>query len=99
MNRTYLATLAMFLAPLSVLPAAEPTTAGLNPARPNIIILYGDDMGFDLANGYSKNTFPGELYNLRDDLSQHHNLYGQHPERVKELSGLLEQIRANGQVR
>ena len=54
---------------------------------------------FDQANGYSKNTLPGELYNLRDDLSQHHNLYAQQPQKVQELSGLLEQIRAKGQVR
>ena len=54
---------------------------------------------FDQANDYSKNTLPGELYNLRDDLSQRQNLYAEHPEKVQELSGLLEQIRARGQVR
>ena len=54
---------------------------------------------FDQANGYSTNTLPGELYNLRDDLSQHHNLYAEQPEKVQELSTRLEQIRARGQVR
>ncbi len=54
---------------------------------------------FDQANGYSTNTLPGELYNLRDDLSQHHNRYAEQPEKVQELSTRLEQIRARGQVR
>jgi len=49
---------------------------------------------FDEANGYTKNTHPGELYNLRDDLAQQHNLYAERPDKVQELSALLEQVRA-----
>lgn len=54
---------------------------------------------FDKVNGYTKNPHPGELYNLRDDLAQKHNLYAEQAARVRELSALLEQIRAQGQVR
>jgi arylsulfatase A len=54
---------------------------------------------FDKANGYSSNPHSGELYNLRDDLAQKHNLYAEHPDKVRELSSLLEQVRAKGQVR
>ncbi len=54
---------------------------------------------FDQANGYGKNPHPGELYNLRNDLAQKHNLYAEQPARVRELSALLEQVRAKGQVR
>ncbi|MCU0879049.1 MAG: sulfatase-like hydrolase/transferase, partial [Pirellulaceae bacterium] len=54
---------------------------------------------FDKANGYRQNPHPGELYNLRKDLAQKHNLYAEQPDKVQELSALLEQIRAQGQVR
>jgi arylsulfatase A len=54
---------------------------------------------FDEENGYTKNEYPGELYNLRADLAQKVNLYGKEPAKVKELSALLEAIRAKGQVR
>ncbi|HTN77931.1 MAG TPA: sulfatase-like hydrolase/transferase, partial [Pirellulaceae bacterium] len=54
---------------------------------------------FDQANGYVPNTHAGELYNLRDDLAQKHNLYADQPDKVRELSKLLEQVRAQGQVR
>ncbi len=54
---------------------------------------------FDQANGYTKHTQPGELYNLRDDLAQKVNLYADQPEKVKDLSALLEQLRAKGQMR
>jgi arylsulfatase A len=47
---------------------------------------------FDEANGYSINTNPGELYNLKTDLSQKKNLYAEEPERVKELQALLKQL-------
>jgi arylsulfatase A len=54
---------------------------------------------FDEANGYVKNTHAGELYNLRDDLSQKKNLYGERPELVAELKSRLEAIKKKGQVR
>ena len=54
---------------------------------------------FDAENHYRKNDHPGELYDLSTDLPQRHNLYADRPEKVRELTGLLEQIRAKGQVR
>ncbi len=54
---------------------------------------------FNEANGYSMNDHAGELYNLRDDLSQKHNLYASEPDRVKELSERLQQLREKSQVR
>ncbi len=54
---------------------------------------------FDEENGYAQNEHPGELYDLRADLSQRHNLYAQEPAKVKELTTLLGAIRAQGQVR
>ncbi|MBC7966140.1 MAG: arylsulfatase [Fuerstia sp.] len=54
---------------------------------------------FDQANGYTRHTQPGELYNLRDDLAQKRNLYAEQPDKVRELSTLLVQVRAKGQVR
>lgn len=54
---------------------------------------------FDTENGYSKNEHPGELYDLRVDLAQKQNLYVTEPAKVKELTDLLESIRAKGQVR
>lgn len=47
---------------------------------------------FAQANGYEPNKQPGELYNLRDDLGQRNNRYAEEPQRVEELSKLLEQI-------
>ncbi len=54
---------------------------------------------FNKANDYQANQQPGELYNLREDLAQKKNLYAEQPEKVNELTKLLEQIRAKGQVR
>ena len=54
---------------------------------------------FDQANGYTANTQPGELYNLREDLAEKHNLHAENPDKVRELTALLEQVRAKGQVR
>ena len=53
---------------------------------------------FTSANGYTPNPHPGELYNLRDDLAQKQNLYAEKPDKVKELSVILEQVRSKGQV-
>ena len=54
---------------------------------------------FDEENGYAKHEHPGELYDLRADLAQKKNLYGQEPAKVKELTALLASIRAQGQLR
>ncbi len=54
---------------------------------------------FDEANGYGPNPHPGELYDLSQDLAQKHNLYADQPDKVQELTTLLQQIRAKAQVR
>lgn len=54
---------------------------------------------FDETYGYAPHQQPGELYNLRDDLAQQQNLHAERPEKVRELTQLLEQVRARGQVR
>lgn len=59
----------------------------------------GVPVWFDVENGYRRNEFPGELYDLHTDLAQKNNLYGGQPEKVAELTNLLQQIRATGQVR
>lgn len=54
---------------------------------------------FNEANGYAKNTQPGELYNLKDDLAQKKNLHAEMPEKVAELKSILAKLRKKGQVR
>ncbi|MFO7955746.1 MAG: arylsulfatase [Candidatus Brocadiia bacterium] len=44
--------------------------------------------------GYAEHDYPGELYNLRDDISERHNLYGDRPDMVERLTAKLERIRA-----
>ncbi|HUU10496.1 MAG TPA: sulfatase-like hydrolase/transferase [Phycisphaerae bacterium] len=46
--------------------------------------------------GYQPHNFPGELYDLSQDLSERRNLYGEHPEIVQRLKTLLEKYRAEG---
>jgi arylsulfatase A len=53
----------------------------------------------DEAKGYKPNTFPGELYNLKNDPGQTNNLYGEKPDIVADLKERLKKIRAAGQVR
>ncbi len=54
---------------------------------------------FEQENGYAKNDYPGELYDLSQDVGERHNLYGERPDKVAELKSLLTKIRAKGQVR
>lgn len=42
--------------------------------------------------GYTPHECPGELFNLRNDISERRNLYLEHPEVVSELSGILPKI-------
>ncbi len=54
---------------------------------------------FAQENGYESHEHAGELYNLRLDLAQKHNQYATETAKVKELTEVLESIRAKGQVR
>ncbi|MDA0350313.1 MAG: arylsulfatase [Verrucomicrobia bacterium] len=38
-------------------------------------------------------SFPGQLYNLKDDPTQSINLYGEYPERVQEMKSLLKEAK------
>ena len=51
---------------------------------------------FKQERGYQTNQFAGELYNLRDDLTQSKNLYGEKPAMVQHLKALLEKYKAEG---
>ncbi|MEO6739996.1 MAG: hypothetical protein ABIP20_07075 [Chthoniobacteraceae bacterium] len=46
--------------------------------------------------GYTKHDLPGELFNLREDLSERRNHYAEHPDMVRDLKSLLEKYRADG---
>lgn len=48
---------------------------------------------YDEAQGYTPNTQPGELYNLKDDLPQKTNRYVEMPEKVAELKKKLAEVR------
>ncbi len=39
---------------------------------------------------------PVELYNLREDIGQRHNLAAKHPEKVSELQALMKKLRDQG---
>jgi arylsulfatase A len=56
----------------------------------------GEPDWFKQERGYQPHTFPGELYNLREDLAERHNYYGEKPEIVARLKALLEKYRADG---
>jgi arylsulfatase A-like enzyme len=46
--------------------------------------------------GYTANDLPGELFDLREDLSQRRNLYFERPEVVRRLKQLLEKYKRDG---
>jgi arylsulfatase A-like enzyme len=46
-----------------------------------------------------KKSVPNELYNLDDDLSQTRNVSMQHPDRVRDMTALLNKIRDDGRSR
>jgi arylsulfatase A-like enzyme len=48
------------------------------------------------ARGYQADESKGQLYNLREDPAQTHNLYDAEPERLRELQALLDQYRRDG---
>jgi len=56
----------------------------------------GEPEWFKQERGYQPDSFPGELYNLSEDLSQRKNLYGEKSEVVARLKALLEKYKADG---
>jgi arylsulfatase A-like enzyme len=46
--------------------------------------------------GYTPHELPGELFDLRDDISERRNLYAEHPEVVKELTEILRREQTDG---
>jgi arylsulfatase A len=56
----------------------------------------GEPEWFKSERGYTPNSFPGELYNLHDDLIERRNLYGEQPAVVQRLKALLEKYKADG---
>jgi arylsulfatase A len=51
---------------------------------------------FRRERGYQPHSFPGELYDLSQDLPERRNLYGERPEVVCELKELLEKYKRDG---
>ncbi|MCC6126510.1 MAG: hypothetical protein IT426_16240 [Pirellulales bacterium] len=51
---------------------------------------------FKKERGYQPHAFAGELYDLRADLSERRNLYGERPDIVRELKDLLEKYKREG---
>ncbi len=63
----------------------------------------GDDNGprgeppwFKQERGYTPHNLPGELFDVRQDLSERRNLYAEHPDTVSELKTLLEKYKRDG---
>jgi arylsulfatase A len=57
----------------------------------------GANREWEVRHGYKPGAKgPVELYNLKTDIAQKHNLAAQHPERIAELQALLEKIRGQG---
>ncbi len=46
--------------------------------------------------GYTSHDEPGELFNVREDLSERRNQFAEHPELVRELKTLLEKYKRDG---
>ena len=63
----------------------------------------GDDNGakgepswLKTERGYTGHAQPGELFNVRTDLTERRNQFAEHPEIVRELKALLEQYQRDG---
>ena len=56
----------------------------------------GEPDWFKQQRGYQKHPSPGELYDLRHDVPQRHNLYAARPQMVQELKALLAKYKAEG---
>ncbi len=56
----------------------------------------GEPSWLKTQRGYTTHPHPGELFNVRKDLSQRHNLYAENPEIVKRLKSLLRKYIEDG---
>ncbi len=56
----------------------------------------GEPDWFKQKRGYERNLNAGELYDLRHDLAQRHNLYASQPKVVQGLKALLEKYKNDG---
>ncbi len=56
----------------------------------------GEPEWFKQERGYQADSFPGQLFDLQDDLSQRRNRYGEQPRVVARLKALLEKYKADG---
>ena len=57
---------------------------------------FGEPQWLKDERGYTKHSEAGELFNVRDDLSERRNQFAEHPEIVRELKELLEKYKSNG---
>ena len=88
------------------------TTIVHNTSAGEYAIRHGDWLLVDGRSGYNSHPAPPEwntkhhqppddnqpveLYNLKDDMGQRHNLAAKHPERIAELKALLRKLREQG---
>ena len=60
----------------------------------------GDDnrepQWFKEERGYTPHPYPGELFNVKEDIAERRNLYGEYPHVVDELSTLLARAKRDG---
>jgi arylsulfatase A-like enzyme len=71
---------------------AGPTPRFVEPGDPWL----GEPQWWKERRGYVPHDQPGELYDLRRDLAQRHNLYGERQDIVVELRALLQRYVADG---
>jgi arylsulfatase A len=56
----------------------------------------GEPQWLKVERGYLPHDQPGELFNLREDLSERRNRYADRPEIVRELTEVLEKLKRDG---
>ncbi len=56
----------------------------------------GEPQWLKKERGYSSHEYPGELFNVHDDLAQCHNMWAEKPELVSKLQTLLKKYIAEG---
>jgi len=57
---------------------------------------HGEPQWLKDERGYTKDSLPGELFNVREDVSERRNQFAERPEIVRELKELLEKYQRDG---